>query len=274
MSGRSKSHKNIIYHNKKPKVEECTNVVKNKFILRKRDSVSLMLRILTVCTGNICRSPLAEAVLRQDLPSEYFSVSSAGIMAVPQGSVPEPQLRIAETVGVTDLVSHRARALTPGKIGASDLLLGLSRHHRKRIVRMDPQAVRRTFTLREFAHLAFTVTPAEVELHLAESKDPFTAGVEAVTRKRGMAGPPASPEDFDVVDPFRQSRKIYILSRDQLVPAAEIVGAYFNGILDIFGTGDIAPHYLETTEPDLVSQGIPKVQRLLQDENFRKHPRQ
>ena len=122
-----------------------------------------MFRILTVCTGNICRSPLAESILRQDLPAEHFTVSSAGIMAVPNGQVPDPQLRIGKAIGITDLDQHRAQSLTEGRLGLADLVLGLSRGHRKRTVRLDPVAVRKTFTLREFAHLAPYVTPEDVE---------------------------------------------------------------------------------------------------------------
>ena len=221
-----------------------------------------MFRVLTVCTGNICRSPLAESLLREDLPAEFFTASSAGIMAVPNGQVPKPQVRIGEAMGIKDLPLHRAQMLTEGKLGVSDLVLALSRGHRKRIVRMDPQVVRKTFTLREFAHLASHVTPADVERCIPESVSTLHAAVEAVARMRGMVPPPGSMEDFDVIDPFRQSRAIYKLSRDQLVPAAETTAAYLNGILDIFGSGEFEGERREMTEPDIVSQGIPKIPAL------------
>lgn len=218
-----------------------------------------MFRILTVCTGNICRSPLAESILRQDLPPEQFAVSSAGIMAVPNGQVPEPQLRVASAIGITDMEQHRAQSLTEGKLGLADLVLGLSRGHRKRTVRLDPTAVRRTFTLREFAHLAAYVTPEDVEECLPESTTALTAAVEAVARKRGMVAPPPSQDYYDVVDPFRQSRAVYKLSRDQLVPAAETTAAYLNGILNIFGVDAGVDERQVMTEPDIISQGIPMV---------------
>ena len=221
-----------------------------------------MLSILTVCTGNICRSPLAEYLLREDLPPEEFNISSAGIMAVPDGRVPTQQLRIAASIGIGGMEAHRAQMLTKGRLGVSDLILALSRGHRKRIVRMDPQVVRKTFTLREFAHLASHVTPADVEECIPENASTLHAAVEAVARMRGMVPPPGSMEDFDVIDPFRQSRAIYKLSRDQLVPAAETTAAYLNGIVDLFGTGTFEGERREMTEPDIVSQGIPKIPAL------------
>lgn len=221
-----------------------------------------MLSILTVCTGNICRSPLAEYLLREDLPPEEFNISSAGIMAVPDGRVPTQQLRIAASIGIGGMEAHRAQMLTKGRLGVSDLILALSRGHRKRIVRMDPQVLRRTFTLREFAYLAGHVRPEDVEVCFPEFPDTLQAAVEAVARMRGMVPPPASNEDFDIVDPFRESRAIYKLSRDQLVPAAETTAAYLNGIVDLFGTGTFEGERREMTEPDIVSQGIPKIPAL------------
>ena len=197
--------------------------------------------------------------MREDLPAEHFTVSSAGIMAVPNGQVPKPQVRIGVAMGIKDLPLHRAQMLTEGKLGVSDLVLALSRGHRKRIVRMDPQVVRRTFTLREFAHLASHVTPADVEVCFPEFPDTLQAAVEAVARMRGMVPPPASNGDFDVVDPFRESRAIYKQSRDQLVPAAETTAAYLNGIVDLFGVGTFEGERREMTEPDIISQGIPRI---------------
>lgn len=218
-----------------------------------------MFRILTVCTGNICRSPLAEYYLRQHLPADVFSISSAGIMAVPNGEVPKPQLKMAESVGVQGLETHRALMLEASRLGLADLILGMSRAHRKRVVRMDPTLVRKTFTLREFATLAEQVTPEDVEGCLQTEPLPLKAAVEAVARLRGMVSPPLGPDEQDVVDPFRRSRAVYKESRDQLVPAAGVVVAYFNGILELFGAGPTQTLLQEPTEPDVVSQGLPQV---------------
>ncbi len=218
-----------------------------------------MFHILTVCTGNICRSPLAESILRIDLDPKVFTISSAGIMAVENGKVPDPQLRIAKSVGVTDLERHRATQITAGKMGISDLILGLSRGHRKRIARMEPTALPRLFTMREFAHLAQYVTPDDIEEQIEGASSPLHAAVAAVNAKRGMVTPVLTGDDLDVVDPFRQSRSVYKESRDQLVPATEVTAAFLQGVVDIFGGAELRPEPRELTEPDIVSQGIPKV---------------
>ncbi len=232
-----------------------------------------MFRILTVCTGNICRSPLAESVLRQDLPEQYFSISSAGVMAVPNGKVPEPQIAIGRGIGITDLEYHRAQSLVPGKLGIADLVLGMSRGHRRKVARMDPLAVRKSFTLREFAHLAQYITPEDVEDCLPDSAGALHAAVEAVARKRGMVPPMASPDEQDIVDPFRQSKAVYKLSRDMLVPAAETTAAYLNGILSIFGAEAAPEERHEMTEPDIISQGLPTIRVFPKRANLFRRPK-
>lgn len=221
-----------------------------------------MFRITTVCTGNICRSPLAESLLRAELPPDIFTMTSAGVAAVVQGEVPDPQIRIGDSLGLIDLREHRAQALVPGMVGVSDLILAMSRGHRKRLVRMDPQAVRRIFTLREFAYLAEYVTPDNVEAALADVPTPLAAAVEAVARLRGMVPPLPTKDHLDIVDPFRQTRAIYKQSRDELVPAAQVTAAYLKGVVEIFGVTGRDEERRPMTEPDIISQGIPKVEVL------------
>src|SRR5258708_13929920 len=91
-------------------------------------------RILLVCTGNICRSPLAEALLRRDLTARGFpeiEVSSAGTGAW-DGA---PGSEGADLVGLErglDLSGHRARLLTRELVEGADLVLTMARHHRAR----------------------------------------------------------------------------------------------------------------------------------------------
>ncbi len=73
----------------------------------------VQLNVLTVCTGNICRSPLAEYHLRNALNCRDFTISSAGTSAVQNGCVPDIQVAIAQRLGLADIVNHRARAIIP-----------------------------------------------------------------------------------------------------------------------------------------------------------------
>jgi protein-tyrosine-phosphatase len=94
-----------------------------------------MKRILFVCTGNICRSPLAAALLQRALTERgvaEIEVSSAGTGAWDGAPVSEG----AYLVGLEqelDLSAHRARLLTRDLVERSDVILTMARHHRARV---------------------------------------------------------------------------------------------------------------------------------------------
>lgn len=95
-----------------------------------------MTRILTVCVGNICRSPVAEALLRHSLPNA--EVTSAGIAAVVGSDVDETARAVAEAAGVF-VHPHQARQFT-AEIGAQqDLILVLEAGHKHEITQLVPQ---------------------------------------------------------------------------------------------------------------------------------------
>src|SRR5689334_19045898 len=115
-----------------------------------------MFRILFVCTANICRSPMAEHLLREGLrerlgpEAEDFVVSSAGthgLVGEPMDGRARETLRRQYDLDGTGFV---ARALDEELVQESDLVLTASREHRAVAVTLHPRATRRTFTVREF----------------------------------------------------------------------------------------------------------------------------
>jgi protein-tyrosine phosphatase len=94
-------------------------------------------RILVVCTGNICRSPVAAAMLAARLPGRR--VESAGLGAL-VGRPVEPQARaLAEAEGLT-LDAHRARQLGTEMLEAADLVLVMSEGQRRAVADLSPAA--------------------------------------------------------------------------------------------------------------------------------------
>lgn len=190
-----------------------------------------MFEILTVCTGNICRSPLAEQLLRArlaDLPVQVASAGTHGLAAAPM--TPEAE-RIALSLGVPaeDAASHRSRYLTEQHLVAPALILTMTRAHRRAVAELAPARLRSTFTIREFARLAAAAPAHELRSAADQAGTDAAARVRAmaavVASYRGLAAPPVDPADEDVIDPYRRSWDTYLLSASQLQPAVDAAAA-------------------------------------------------
>jgi protein-tyrosine phosphatase len=183
--------------------------------------------ILTVCTGNICRSPLAEQVLRAGLDGlEAVSVSSAGVYAMVGSAMTPEAAALSREFGGVGSEHHVARDLTPDLVDAAGLVFAMSREHRRAIVELRPRAARTTFTLREFARLAEGVTDDELAEVAAFPLDAVGERlgelVRAVAARRGLVERPENPADDDIIDPYRRGDAAYRESAAQLIPAAEL----------------------------------------------------
>jgi protein-tyrosine phosphatase len=173
--------------------------------------------ILCVCTGNVCRSPAAERLLAARLgPS--VTVASAGTFGL-VGRAIEPQMAgHLAALGLED-VGFAARRLTAADVSAADLVLGMTREHRAEAVELVPSAVRRAFTLLEFARLLGQVEPDE--LPDGTVADRLRAAVPlAAARRRMIAGP---IDADDVVDPYRLAQEVYDQSFSAIRVAVDVI---------------------------------------------------
>jgi protein-tyrosine-phosphatase len=108
-------------------------------------------RVVLVCTGNICRSPLAEALLRAALHERGVAdvaVSSAGTGAWDGAPASEGAYLVGLERGL-DLSGHRARLLTREVVDQADLILTMARHHRARVQELGGEG--RVHVLGEYA---------------------------------------------------------------------------------------------------------------------------
>lgn len=128
-----------------------------------------MKHILFVCTGNTCRSPLAEVLLRQKLEERGLAgvtVASAGTGAWDGAPASEGAYLVALEHGL-DLSAHRARLLTRELVQGSDMVLTMARHHRARVEQLGSGAK---------AHLLGEFAGRQGED--AEVRDPFGGDLE------------------------------------------------------------------------------------------------
>ena len=105
-------------------------------------------RILIVCVGNICRSPMGAVLLQRDLENRYPEVviESAGIAAL-VGQAADPIAQILMEEQGLDLSSHRARQLSASMVMEFDLVLTMETGHVKAIENMVPSAKGRVYRL-------------------------------------------------------------------------------------------------------------------------------
>lgn len=190
-------------------------------------------RILFVCTGNICRSPLGEKLLAQQLKGMAHSVtiSSAGTRAMLDGKAPAEILALGvENDAPVD--DHVPQQLTDELIESSDLILTAERVHRSDVVSRVPRASAKTFTLKQFARLAqehetFTArgelaTPTVVTL---------SDLVAEIADFRSLASPLLSADEDDIADPYLLTQQDYGLAGEEIKEATRTIGSIMNTYL-------------------------------------------
>ena len=110
------------------------------------------LRILFVCTGNTCRSPMAEGALRVLLDKErpdQFEVCSAGTGAA-EGFPATVYAIEAAKIWEADISGHKSQPLTAKLIDENDLIFGMSASHVKEVLRLGEKAEGKTYLLKNF----------------------------------------------------------------------------------------------------------------------------
>lgn len=135
------------------------------------------MNILLVCTGNTCRSSMAEGIFKEQLKyagRDDFFVSSAGISAFEGDLANEKSIRVLKEAGI-DISLHRARQLTKDLIESSDLILTMTVAHKETINRIivDSSAMtegNKVHTLKEYAQL---VSGEKVNRSNLDIADPY-----------------------------------------------------------------------------------------------------
>lgn len=181
-----------------------------------------MTRILVVCTGNICRSPLIERALQSGLDQAYgagaVEVRSAGTYGMIDSPMDERAAAVLHEMG-GDPTGFLGRRLSAALLPDVDLVLTATRQHRAVVVQMRPKALRSAFTVRELAHLSDQMDPATLPTDPGERLRAVAAAGVTLRSTNALL----DPEDLDVVDPYRRSDETYAQMRRQLEPALQSV---------------------------------------------------
>jgi len=164
------------------------------------DSAASMASILVVCTGNVCRSPLADgflrSILRRRFADEAPVVASAGTAGWDGSPAMDESVQAAAEREV-DISDHIARRLVREHVTSADLIVCMAGEHSEVIVRSVPEAAEKTFTLKELVRL-LQALPAQAE---RSGPDTLHARVSEAHQLR-LSGFEGNAYDEDIVDPL------------------------------------------------------------------------
>ena len=144
-----------------------------------------MFTIVTVCTGNICRSPMAHALLEAELAAsglqDQVRVLSAGISDEEQGNPVDPRAVTVLTRNDLELPGHQAHRITDQELREADLLVAMTAAHR-----------------------------SELRRRLGDER------AEQVRLMRSFGPPDRTAEDLDIADPWYGGADDFDLAWDQI----------------------------------------------------------
>ncbi|MDY3049855.1 MAG: hypothetical protein SOR40_08825 [Rothia sp. (in: high G+C Gram-positive bacteria)] len=173
-----------------------------------------------VCTGNICRSALAQAYLAHLLP-QTTQVSSGGTGINPAlGPTSEIQAMAAQ-LG-TNLAHHRPKPIAQADLLEQDVILTATREHRLKVLAEAPSLLNRTFTIKEFAYLLENFSPPA---HRGQSPSSWWRNLAQLAsgRRRQL-------EDLggklDIADPYKQDVGVYQTCTREISEALQVIADF------------------------------------------------
>ncbi|TVU62388.1 hypothetical protein FQP90_12160 [Paenarthrobacter nitroguajacolicus] len=191
--------------------------------------------ILTVCTGNICRSPLAEQLIRARLSKAgigNFSVGSAGLNAAVNAPM-EPLPAALSTEYGGNSAGSFGKQITEVLVGEAELVLTMTRKQRDELVKKYPGAAQQTFTMAEFVRAAESL-PLGQSLPPAPSWAAVTgkgtdSGVAGLVRRIAAVRSTAELADADdIPDPINATEAVH---RE----VAHRIATYSDDVVSILG---------------------------------------
>ena len=129
-------------------------------------------KVLVVCTGNTCRSPMAEGWLNHKLAGKGWIAESAGVAGWGGGCASSEAVAVMREIGI-DIAGHRNRTLTRALVDEAAIILAMTDGHRREIERRFPEAAEKTFLVKSFG-----AAPAE------DVADPFGASADVYRHVR------------------------------------------------------------------------------------------
>ncbi len=161
------------------------------------------MHILFVCSGNICRSPMGELLMKRYLQSTNIFVSSAGTIGLPSHPIAAHSAEMLNLVNI-DSSAFRSRRLTKQIAESADLILCYEKKHCAAVSQLAPAKMRQTFLLPDFANLCQYCSQAGMldRYYTVESR------IRAVIASAFTVRPMVSVAE-DIPDPVGKDRQAF-----------------------------------------------------------------
>lgn len=167
------------------------------------------MKVLFVCTGNICRSPMGELMFPLFFHDDSITTDSAGVQGLIDNPIDPSSARLMQADGI-DPSAFRSKRLTPQLAMDSDLILCFTEHQRKKIVELAPRIRSRTFLLTDFADLcAYCAKNGLIEGDTLEDR------LDSVLASASLVRPMLSPA-HDIDDPYRKEFEAFETAHQQI----------------------------------------------------------
>ena len=158
--------------------------------------------VLFLCTANICRSPMAEVLLKSEISPNCpeLVVRSAGFLSE-GSSADKKSVWAMERLGL-ELTAHVSAHVSSGIEQMPDLILVMAREHLRMLSDLDPATLERAFTLKEFVRLA------GIEGDRRQN-EPLSDYIRRVAAGRGISAITSPGREEDIADPIGQRKAAF-----------------------------------------------------------------
>lgn len=182
--------------------------------------------ILTVCTGNVCRSPYLQRLLQTGLDDSWgvgaVRVTSAGTRALVGRPLDRNASKLLGTVD-GDRWAHSARQVTREAVAEASLVITANRDQRGVVAQLHPRALKTTHSLRDLAQLADHLTlPSVPDPYLPDPTQWFSTVIPLLAADRGKR-PPLPADQADIHDPYGRAPEAFRRMAEQIRPCVPAV---------------------------------------------------
>lgn len=170
------------------------------------------MRILFVCTGNICRSPMGELLLPRFLPDPAITADSAGTHGLPQHPIDPNSARILAHSQI-DVSAFRSKRITPQIADDADLILGFEPHHISEVVSLAPRKSQRAFLLTDFANICAYCAQHDLLSGATQPERLISSATHASLIR------PLLPSPKAIADPYRKEYADFVRTHNEICTA-------------------------------------------------------